>query len=461
MSATATTTAPAGPILVPYGPFLRQEAFHACPAGEVLFGGAAGPGKSLALLWEMFHQAVETPENEVIIFRRTFPQLEATLIQRSLALFPRQVAEYNSQKHVWEFRHRSRLRFGHAQHEHSIYDYQGQEFGGIGIDEVTEWADGMYRFTLRLLRTTNPQVWPRMRCASNPIGIGYEWAKLRWVQPVLDGTVAPDEVWRPAPTDDDPQPMTRAYIPAKHGDNPALLKHDPGYVGRLLQLPRHERVALLEGSWEIPAHEGQPFPPEFVLAAQQGACGLEPARWRCPSCTLEWTNVLGAAFCLVCRRPLRAREYLTTWDLARKRDWTVGITLDVSESPAQLVAFERFHRVPWPEVARRIEARSEAYPGRTLVDSTGVGDPVMEFLKCPVEGILFSPKSKTNMIQALVMALERGEIRGPSNTGVERLWQELYAYRWNDENLVQDCVMALAMAADGIQSGTPRIWSLG
>lgn len=460
-------------VALPYRPFPRQAAFHACVADEVLFGGAAGPGKSLALLVEMFAQAVEVPGNDVILYRRTFPQLSRTLIRWSLegapglgrpGRFPREVATYNEGRKVWTFAHGSRLEFAHVAHERAIYDYQGPGYGGAGVDELTEWSEGMYRFLLRLLRSTVPGVWPRLRATANPIGPGYAFVRARFVQPVLDGRARADEVWRPAPSDEDPQPMSRAYIPARHGDNPALSLNDPGYTGRLAQLPARERAALLEGSWELPAAEGAPFRPEDVVGAQDGAVGFGPARWRCPSCKLEFNGVQGSAACLVCHRPLRPREYLTAWDLARRVDWCVGITLDATDYPAQIVAFARFRRVPWPEVARRIEARAAAYPGRTLIDSSGgsVGDPMLEFIGIPVEGVEFGGRNKVNLVQALILALENGDIRGPaSGEGIERLWEELLSYQWEDQELVQDCVMSLAMAAWALQeSGPPRVWRL-
>lgn len=483
-------------LTLPYEPLPRQNAFHGCPASEALFGGAAGPGKSLSLLMEMFQQAMEQPGSEVIIFRRMFPQLENTLIKGSLEGFPgpgrpgrfpfSPGEHYNATKHTWYFPHGSRLRFGHAQHGlKSIMEYQGQQFEGIAVDELTEWDEPSWRFAIRLLRTTDPKAWPRMRAGTNPIGVGFEWVKARFVQPYLDGVLAPDEAFMPDPSDDDPEPMSRAFIAARHVDNPILANADPGYVGRLRQLSARERVALLEGSWDLPAFEGQLFLPDIIAAMADGAQGLGPARWRCSRCALEWTDpkwmrqvqgrpdevvhqgthdwpreVVYQAVprCVVCDGRLEARRYLTAWDLARKLDWTVGITADVTERPAQVVAFERFRRAPWPEVACRIERRWALYPGQTFLDSTGVGDPVLQFVQVPVEGVLFSAKSKVDMVQALILCLERGELRAPlRGDGIEHLFRELGRYQWEDKGLTQDCVMAAAMLASKI----PRVEDLG
>lgn len=414
----------------------------------------------MALLMEAFKQAMETPRAELIFFRREYPQLENTVIQWSREGAPGPTApgkfpigEYLSTQHVWTFPNGARLRFAHVQHEESIYSYIGQGFEGVFVDELTEWTERMYRFLIRLLRTTNPAAWPRIRCATNPIGIGREWVKRRFVDPVLRGWVRADEVWRPAPTEEDEAPMTRCYLPATATDNPILLTADPGYLGRLQQLPKRERIALLTGSWELPPEADAPFDPEDVEAAKREDMDFEPARWRCPSCRQETLGVTGTATCIACHRVLRAREYLTTWDVARKRDWCVGLTLDTTDTPARIVAFDRFQRVPWPEVARRIEAHAAAYPGAVYVDSTGVGDPLTEFLQIPVEGVIFSGKSKHQMIVALQMVLEGRALVGPAHGGgIERLWEEVLTYSWDDEHLVQDCVMALVMAARALDA---------
>lgn len=187
------------------------------------------------------------------------------------------------------------------------------------------------------------------------------------------------------------------------------------------------------------------FRPAILQVARRQDLRLEPARYRCDRCRTEDP---GPGVCPRCERRLSPRDYLTAWDLARKRDWLVGITLAIDETPARIVGFTRFNRVPWPEINRRISERYHAYPGRHIGDATGIGDPVLGFIDVPLEPVLFSPKSKTDMVMALQLALEAGDIIGPATgDGIEALWSELEAYRWDDEALTQDCVMTLAMLA--------------
>lgn len=136
-------------------------------------------------------------------------------------------------------------------------------------------------------------------------------------------------------------------------------------------------------------------------------------------------------------------EYVTAWDIGRRKDPTVGITIDYGHDPYQVVAFERFERMPYPAQQAAIAARHNAYPGRTVVESNGPGDPVVENLPVKVEAFQTGTRSKVNAIQALRALLERRAIRAD----IPHLTGELLAYEWDDKALQQDCVMALAIAA--------------
>jgi hypothetical protein len=136
------------------------------------------------------------------------------------------------------------------------------------------------------------------------------------------------------------------------------------------------------------------------------------------------------------------RAYVTFWDIGRRNDATVGTTLDVTESPMQVVAWERGEGWPYPHIQRKIEARFAQYPGRHIVESNGVGDPVIENLDVNVEPWVTTAKSKEQMITALQLALERGELGIPPDLRQVKL--ELLLYQWDDKDLVQDCVMSLA-----------------
>jgi hypothetical protein len=145
-----------------------------------------------------------------------------------------------------------------------------------------------------------------------------------------------------------------------------------------------------------------------------------------------------------------AHRYLSAFDIARRHDAFVGATLDVSTSPFRLAAFHRALRLPYPVQATHIAERKAAYPGRVAVERNGVGDPLIEFLTVQVEGFETTPLSKRQAIDALKLLIQRDELALPTPEAVPDMAQvkrELLVYQWDDKNLVQDCVMALAIAA--------------
>jgi hypothetical protein len=152
--------------------------------------------------------------------------------------------------------------------------------------------------------------------------------------------------------------------------------------------------------------------------------------------------------------PIQGHRYCHGWDLARKRTYTVGITLDITQKPYQLVAFERFQR-EWKEVYTTIRKRKKEYGGEVLIDSTGLGDVVLSELKdIRAQGFNFGErggKAKSELIANLQQAHALGHIAYPyieqtdEHGEVWTLQDELRDFYW-DSNQDCDAVMALALA---------------
>jgi hypothetical protein len=140
--------------------------------------------------------------------------------------------------------------------------------------------------------------------------------------------------------------------------------------------------------------------------------------------------------------PQPDREYLTAWDIGRRRDATVGVTLTTT-TPYQVVDFERFDGLSYPEIQRRIEARAAKWPGQTTIESNGPGDPVIENLSVAVTPWVTTARSKQQMLDGLSLALERGDLKWRD---IPQLDTEMLLYQDDDRDLVQDCVMALGIA---------------
>jgi phage terminase large subunit len=232
-----------GLIPTTYRPWPKQQEFHRSTAKYRLFGGAAGPGKSLALLWEGWMQAMEKPKVTVLLLRRTFPELEGSLLKYFRQDIPwRQIgARYNESKHTCELPNGSILRFGYCQSENDVYQYQGDEFVFIGIDELTMFTLKMWQFLTSRNRCPVPGTFPCMAGATNPGNIGHVWVKSLWIDK------------RPPPGMENPEqynPREYDFIPAKLTDNP-IYANDESYIAKLRALPLTLRRMFLDGDWDV------------------------------------------------------------------------------------------------------------------------------------------------------------------------------------------------------------------
>src|SRR5690606_35749153 len=121
---------------------------------EVFFGGAAGPGKSEALLIYQILRRTSIPNSRGLYLRREFPMLERSIIPRSFEILSDTGAKYNATKHTWTFPNGSVLEFGHMYEKTDMFAYQGAEYDDICFDELTEFEEEMYEFMLSRCRTT-------------------------------------------------------------------------------------------------------------------------------------------------------------------------------------------------------------------------------------------------------------------------------------------------------------------
>lgn len=236
----------------------RQVAFMQRPEYECLYGGAAGGGKSDALLIEALRQ-VEIPNYRGIIFRRTYPQLEA-LIARSQELYPRIYprATYNATAHRWKFPSGAVVFFASMPHEDSKYDYQGKPYDFIAFDELTHFTLTQYMYLMSRNRPTGKGTRIYLRATANPGGVGHGWVKQRFIDAAPPMTPIVDTYDVMAPNG---KPMQlerkRIFVPSTVFDNQELLNNDPNYLATLAALPEAERNALLYGDWN--SFEGQVF----------------------------------------------------------------------------------------------------------------------------------------------------------------------------------------------------------
>ncbi len=154
---------------------------------EVLYGGAAGGGKSEALLMAAL-QFVEVPNYAALLLRRTYADLAlpGALMDRAAQLLTGTGAKWNGSEHVWTFPSGATLSFGYLDGENDRYRYASSEFQYVGFDELTQFRERDYLFLFSRLRRTAEgevsQVPLRMRAGSNPGGQGHAWVKRRFLR---------------------------------------------------------------------------------------------------------------------------------------------------------------------------------------------------------------------------------------------------------------------------------------
>lgn len=247
---------------VVWEPQPQQVKFMERPEFECLYGGAAGGGKSDALVAEALRQ-VHIPHYKGLIIRRTYPQL-TELIEKSQLLYPRVFpgARYNATAHTWNFPTGAKIIFGSMNRRQDRINYQGKAYDYVAFDELTHFEQDEYTYLYSRARPNGPGTRVYIRSTTNPGGRGHGWVKHRFITAAPPLTPIKEKVSIDTPDGGVINVMRkRIFVPATVFDNKKLLENDPGYLATLGMMPEADKKALLYGDWD--SFSGQVFS-EFV-----------------------------------------------------------------------------------------------------------------------------------------------------------------------------------------------------
>ena len=244
-----------------------QTDFLSASEREVLYGGAAGGGKSYAMLADPLH-GLGSANFSGLLVRHTTEELRE-LIQKSQELYPKAIPgiKWSERKSQWITPRGGRLWMSYLDKDMDVTRYQGQAFNWIGFDELTQWPTpyAWDYMRSRLRSAASKELGLYMRATTNPGGAGHNWVKKMFIDPSPSGkdfwatNIETGEIISfPKGHSREGDPLfKRRFIPASLFDNP-YLSSTGDYEVMLLSLPDHQRKQLLDGNWDV--SEGAAFP---------------------------------------------------------------------------------------------------------------------------------------------------------------------------------------------------------
>ena len=286
-----------------------QENFLSSPADIAIYGGAAGAGKTWAILMECLRHVTRNSEFAAVIFRRTMPQVKnpGGLWDESEKLYSVCGGMPTASLSEWNWAAGGKVKFSHLEHEKNKLDWQGSQIPLIIFDELTHFTISQFFYLVSRNRSMCG-VKPYIRATTNPDADSWVAQFIAWWIDPETGFPIPERAGRvrwfvrindvlcwgdsrqdllekygnpnlPEEHEEQIQPKSVTFIPGKPTDNPALMKADPGYLANLKSLPLVEQARLLGGNWKIRPAAGLLFKRHWVKIVDVAPANMDIVRY--------------------------------------------------------------------------------------------------------------------------------------------------------------------------------------
>lgn len=234
-----------------YEPTKPQRIMHAVQATQILYGGAAGGGKSHAIRMDGLIACLQNPGCKAYLFRKTLPEIEDNhVVPLKAMLIPSEVAEFSETKKTLNFKNGSMLRFCFAEDDANIHKFQGAEIHWLGVDEAALMSPYQLRFLISRVRLGGWKphqegYFPRIVLGSNPGGPSHSYLKRKFIDAAPALTYFHD---KSTASKANPKGWKSVFIPARMDDNPHL--DAAMYAGAFTGMAPEQARALRDGDWD-------------------------------------------------------------------------------------------------------------------------------------------------------------------------------------------------------------------